>query len=147
MKLSFYPIITIGDNMIHKLANFLTLEMKRQGLSAVDLAKRCNHEISADYIRKIKNTVPQSVTIDTLDILAKGLHMSLKQLLTESNIIDDYGNNGLSVEESNQLIDHLSQSIYPQIDSSSLSSVQKVELANQINDYIQLISRWYRSNE
>ena len=75
--------------MIKKLSIYLENEMKRQGIrSSIELSKRCGNRISPDFINKIKRNTPQTVTIDTLTILADGLNLSLKELLIKSEIID-----------------------------------------------------------
>lgn len=139
-------ILFIGDIMIQKLALFLEKEMKRQNISSASkLAKLCNNKISPDFINKIKRQEPQTVTLDTLSIIAKGLNLSLKDLLEQSGIIEDYGNYGLSLEESNYLIKKMSPLLkqYTNINLKKLSDKEKVELANYIYEYIRMISYKY----
>ncbi|MGN1345075.1 MAG: helix-turn-helix domain-containing protein [Traorella sp.] len=133
--------------MIKKLSVFLEKEMNRQGIkSASKLAKLCDNKISSDFINKIKRQEPQTVTLETLSILANGLHMSLKELLEKSNIIEDYGNYGLSTDEANHLIEELSSLLveHDHIDLSSLSNHEKIDLANRTYEYIKMISYMYK---
>lgn len=130
--------------MIKKLSLYLKLEMRRQGINASELAKRCDNQISADYIRKIRNQVPKSVTLDTIIILSKGLQVSLKQLLVESMIIDNYDHYGLSVDEATKLIDSIFTSPNLKINLNDLTSVEKLTLGNHIYEYINMISKWYK---
>ena len=133
--------------MIEKLSVFLEKEMNRQGIkSANKLAKLCNNKISADFINKIKRQEPQTVTLDTLTILASGLNMSLKELLERSNIIEDYGNYSLSLEEADHLIQQFADLLaeHDQIDISHLNNHEKIELANHIYEIIKMLTYMYR---
>ena len=132
--------------MIQKLATFLEREMKRQKISSAGkLAKLCNNKISPDFINKIKRQEPQTVTLDTLSILAKGLNMSLKDILEQSGIIEDFEHYGLSLEEANNLIETMGPLFneYTEINLNTLTNLEKVELANQIYEYIKAVSYKY----
>ena len=67
--------------MKNKLSIFLSSECKRRDLSIKELAERCN--LSEDYLRKIKRDQVKSVTIDSLNSIARGFGITLKTLLEE----------------------------------------------------------------
>ena len=133
-------ILLLGDIMIQK-------EMKRQDItSAQKLAKLCNNKISPDFINKIKRNEPQTITLDTLEILAGGLNLSLKEILENSGIIEDFTRYGVSIEEADMLI-HQMESLFSQysgIDITNLNNNEKVNLANQMIEYIKTVSYMYR---
>ena len=135
--------------MIKKLAIYLDNEMKRQGIrSSIELSKRCGNRISPDFINKIKRNTPQTVTIDTLTILADGLNLTLKELLIKSEIIDPNDEYGLSLEDSKNMIETLSPILKVfNINSSKLNKLETLELANRIYDYIETISHLYQNDK
>ncbi len=133
--------------MIQKLAIYLEKEMKRQDISSAQkLAKLCNNKISPDFINKIKRNEPQTITLDTLIILAAGLNLSLKEILENSGIIEDYHQYGASLEEAEILINNLDPFFkqYSNIDVKKLNNNEKVSLANQMIEYIKTVSYMYR---
>ena len=140
-------ILLIGDSMIKKLAIYLEKEMKRQDISSAQkLAKLCNNKISPDFINKIKRNEPQTITLDTITILADGLNLTLKEILENSGIIEDYGIHGVSLEEAEILINMLNPLFqqYSNIDIANLNNNEKVNLANQLIEFIKTVSYMYK---
>ena len=137
-------IIETGDVMIRQLSEFLMAECRKQGLTNQALAERCNNQISADYIGKIKNKVPKTVSIDILNILAVGLGMTLKQLLEEAGIIDTLDHYTLNNIEADKFIEQLSDYISPFVNVKEMSAAQRIELANYIYDNIRMVSYKYK---
>lgn len=119
-------------------------ECRKQGLTNQALAERCNNQISADYIGKIKNKVPKTVSIDILNILAVGLGMTLKQLLEEAGIIDTLDHYTLNNIEADKFIEQLSDYISPFVNVKEMSAAQRIELANYIYDNIRMVSYKYK---
>lgn len=130
--------------MIQQLSEFLMRECRRQNLTNQALAERCNNQISADYIGKIKNKVPKTVSIDTLNILAVGLGMTLRQFLQESGIIDSFDKHLLSNSEADKFIESISDFISPWVNVKKMNASQKIELANYIYDNIRMVSYKYK---
>lgn len=130
--------------MIEKLSTFLKNECFRQNLSAEELSRKCNGQISADYIRKIIRQTPKTVTIDILEVIASGLGMTLKELLEKSGIIDLNDNYILTNEDADSLIEQLSPIIEPVVDVSQLTRDQRNDFANHLYEYIKMISYKYR---
>lgn len=132
--------------MIQKLGIYLEKEMKRQDISSAQkLAKLCNNKISPDFINKIKRNEPQTITLDTISILAGGLNLTLKEILENSGIIEDF-KHGVSLKEAELLINTLDPFFkqYSNIDISNLNNNEKVNLANQMIEYIKTVSYMYR---
>ena len=133
--------------MIQKLAIYLEKEMKRQDItSAQKLAKLCNNKISPDFINKIKRNEPQTVTLDTLSILATGLNLTLKEILENSGIIEDFNQYSFSLEEAEYFLNILKPVFnqYGNIDITNLNNNEKLELADQLIEYIKMISLTYK---
>lgn len=133
--------------MIQKLAIYLEKEMKRQDItSAQKLAKLCNNKISPDFINKIKRNEPQTVTLDTLSILATGLNLTLKEILENSGIIEDFTQYSFSLEEAEHFLNILKPVFnqYGNIDITNLNNNEKLELADQLIEYIKMISLTYK---
>lgn len=130
--------------MIQNLSEFLSRECRKQGLTNQALAERCNNKISADYIGKIKNRVPKTVSIDTLNILSVGLGMTLKQLLEEAGIIDSLNENCLNNFEADRFIENIADFVSPFMNVKKMSNAQKYELANYIYENIRMISYKYK---
>lgn len=133
--------------MIQKLAIYLEKEMKRQDItSAQKLAKLCNNKISPDFINKIKRNEPQTVTLDTLSILANGLNLSLKEILENSGIIEDFNQYDFSLEEAEFFLNLLKPVFnqYGNLNVSDLNNNEKLELADQLIEYIKMISLTYK---
>jgi len=133
--------------MIQKLAIYLEKEMKRQDItSAQKLSKLCNNKISPDFINKIKRNEPQTVTLDTLSILAGGLNLTLKEILENSGIIENFNQYAITLEEADNLLSTLESTFnqYSNININDLNNNEKLELAEQIIEYIKMLSHAYK---
>ena len=133
--------------MIQKLAIYLEKEMKRQDISsAIKLAKLCNNKISPDFINKIKRNEPQTITLDTLSILAGGLNLTLKEILENSGIIDNFKQNEISIDAVELIINSLNPFFkeYTGVEISNLNNNEKVDLANRMIEYIKTVSYMYK---
>ena len=125
--------------MIHRLSNFLTKECKKRNLSVKQLSHKSS--LSEDYIRKIKRNIPQSLTIDSLESLAKGLDMTLRELLEEIGYIDILKDYILSIEQSYDFVQKINDYLHMvNIDITTLNQSEILEISNLIMLYIKTLS-------
>lgn len=130
------------NKIMDNLAIYITEQCKLKNLSVKDYAKKC--QLSEDYIRKLKSSKFKAPGLDTLELLANGLDITLKELLEGINAIDIITDYMISEKDAASLL----QAILPYlskcgIDVEPLNSKEKFELVNYLILTLKMIMNKY----
>lgn len=150
MILRIFSIIHIYLDMVmmlknnqNKLGIFIEIECKRQNISVKELALKSS--ISEDMINKLKRGVIKSPSIVSLHNLANGFGIPFKILLEEIGEIDSVYEYALNNDESEEMIQKLIPYLSKcRIDHLTLNDSEKLDLANSIMFFLNMISKKYK---
>lgn len=130
--------------LVEKLGQFIRKECQKRQITTKQFVELCQNRISVDYVNKIKQKVPQSVSIETLQIIADGVGISLKQLMIEIGLIDSIQHEVLSKDEAHRILKGLKPFLDEFLEVENMTAAQRYELACQIYETLKILSYKYK---
>ena len=95
---------SVGNMTKQSLSEYLRLVMRQKRLSAVDVERRCNGQITNSYIGRIARGEITNLTVETIGALAEGLGVDAYDLFALSYGKPSQASQGVSTIDAVELV-------------------------------------------